>query len=280
MNLETKLLAKFLDDINNNRIVLPTLPEIAIKVRNVVQNPDSTAAQIAVLVGSDPVLSARLLQVANSPLYRGAKAIENLQTAIARLGNTVVRNIVTGMVTEQLYQPRKNALINTYLKEAWLHSAKVAAISHVLARRYTKLKADHVMLGGLLHDIGTLPILSDAENIPELLADPPTLDRIIAKLHNLIGTSILDEWNFPQELIAVVAEHEDLERDSGPAIDYVDIVTVANLHSHIGTDHRLAKIDWSKVPAFRKLGLSPEQSIAAMEEAQEEVAMVQKMFVS
>lgn len=279
MDIEKKLLAKFLDDINNNRISLPTLPEVAMKVREVVQNPESTAAQISVIVGSDPVLSARLLQIANSAMYRPTKPIENLQNAIARLGNTVVRNLVTSMVMENIYQGQANADLNKLLKKLWLHSTKVAAISHVLARKFTKLKPDQAMLGGLIHDIGAIPIYTEAANIPELLADEKLLDSIVSKMHILIGTSILDEWNFPQELIDVVAEHEDLERDSGNGVDYVDVVTVANLHSYLGTQHRLAKFDWSTIPAFKKLGLTPEESIQAMEEAQEEVNIVQKMFM-
>lgn len=280
MSLETELLSKFLDDISHNRITLPMLPEVALKVRQVIEDPNSSAARIAVAISADPALSTRLLQVANSPLYRSAKAIENLQSAITRLGATVVRNIVMGIVVEQLYQPLKNPLLSRKLKGLWLHSTKVAAISHVMARQYTKLKPDQAMLGGLIHDVGAIPVLSEAAQIPELAADEKLLDSVVHKLHNLVGTSILDMWNFPQELIDVVSEHEDLQRNSGAAIDYVDVVTVANILSYVGTQHRLARLEWTEVPAFKKFGLTPEQSIAAMEEAQEEVTLIQRMFSS
>ena len=279
MELENQLLSKFLDDINNNRINLPTLPEVAIKVRDVVQNPDSSAAKIAITIGSDPVLTTKLLQVANSALYRPSTPIENLQTAITRLGQTVVRNIVTGMVMEQLYQKGGNPKVEKHLKALWLHSTKVAAISHVLARKFTKLKPDQAMLAGLIHDIGAIPVYTEAPNIPEL-DDEETLKRVVSKIHNLVGTTILDEWNFPQELIDVVSNHEDLKYDSGEKVDYVDVVTIANILSYVGTSHPLTKTDWTEIPAFKKLGLSPEESIATMEEAQEEVALVQGMFTS
>ncbi len=278
MSLETELLTKFLNDINHNRISLPMLPEIAMKVREVIEDPNSSAAKVTITIGADPALSTRLLQVANSPLYRGVTPIENLQNAITRLGATVVRNIVTGIVMEQLYQPAKNVMLNHKLKALWLHSTKVAAISHVMARKYTKLKPDQAMLGGLIHDIGTIPVLSEAANIAELKDDEELLNKVVHKLHNLIGTAILDMWNFPQELIEVVSEHEDLQRNSGGAIDYVDVVTVANILSYIGTPHHLAKKEWTAIPAFKKFGLTPEQSIAAMEEAQEEVTLIQNMF--
>ena len=280
MALENRLLSKFLDDINHNRLALPTLPEVALKVRKIVEDPTASAAQISVVIGSDPVLSAKLLQVANSPMYRAARPIENLQAAIARLGCSVVRNIVTGIVMEQLYQNKSggNKKAEQKLRELWLHSTKVGAIAHVIARKFTDLKADQAMLGGLIHDIGAIPIYCEADNMPELMEDDERLGHIVHKLHTLIGTSILDEWNFPQELIEVVAEHENLERESGERVDYVDVVTVANLHSYIGTDHPLAQRDWSEIPAFKKIGLTPEESIDAMEEAREEVSIMQKML--
>ncbi len=278
MSLENTILSKFLDDLNHDRLTLPTLPEIALKVREVVQDPDASIARIAVVVGSDPVLSAKLLQVANSAAYRATRPIENLQSAIARLGLTVVRNIVTAMVMEQLYQESRNPEVTRHLKRLWLHSTRVGAISHVMARKFTRLKPDQAMLAGLIHDIGAIPVVCEGENVPELLEDEARLQRIVHKLHTLIGTSILDEWNFPQELIDVVAEHENLTRDSGPEIDYVDIVTVANLHSHLGSDHPLGRVDWSTVPAFTKLGLTPEESIEAMEEAQEEIEIIQSLL--
>ncbi len=280
MSLETELLTKFLDDINHSRVTLPMLPEIAMKVREVIENPNTSAAKITITISADPALSTRLLQVANSSLYRGNVPIENLQSAVTRLGSTVVRNIVTGIVMEQLYQPAKNAMLNRKLKALWLHSTKVAAISHVMARKYTKLKPDQAMLGGLIHDIGTIPVLSEASNIEALREDEALLNSVVHKLHNLIGTAILDVWNFPQELIEVVSEHEDLQRNSGGGVDYVDIVTVANILSHINTPHHLAQKEWSDIPAFKKLGLTPEQSIAALEEAQEEVSLIQGMFSS
>ncbi len=278
MSIESQLLSKFMDDISRNRLSLPTLPEIAMKVKRMAEDPNTTAAQMSVVVGSDPALSTKLLQVANSALYRGNKQIENVQIAITRLGTNVVRNIVTGIVMEQLYQPPGDKYVTKRLKELWLHSTKVAAISHVMARKHTKLKSDQAMLGGLIHDIGAIPVFSEVPNIPELQEDEALLNRVVHKLHNLIGTSILDEWNFPQELIEVVSEHEDPERDSGTNIDYVDIVTVANILSYIGTSHRLTKAEWTEIPAFKKFGLTPEQSIEAMESAQEEVALIQAMF--
>lgn len=136
------------------------------------------------------------------------------------------------------------------------------------------------MLGGLIHDIGTLPILMRAEKSPELMADDAALDRIIAHLHTQVGKAILEVWAFPEELIAAVSGHEDLERDKTPEADYADVVMIANLQSYICGSHRHSNPNWEHIPALAKLGLSPEVSIVTMEETAEDVQEVQRLLTS
>jgi putative nucleotidyltransferase with HDIG domain len=166
------------------------------------------------------------------------------------------------------------------LRALWEHSTEVAAIAHALATQFTKLKSDQALLAGLVHDIGSLPILSRAEDIPELLNDEVMLDRIIQKAHTTVGEAILSKWNFSEEIIAVAAEHENLERDHSGAADYVDLVMVANLQSHLGSDHPHTQQDWSKVPAFSKLGLEPDTSVVDMDETNEAIQAARQALAS
>jgi HD-like signal output (HDOD) protein len=276
--LVDRFVVEMLDDIKNNRLKLPILPEVAFKVREAVNNTNAAAAAIAKAVSSDASIAARLLQVANSPLYRGTNAISNLQSAIARLGPPLVRNLVTSLILKQLFQT-KSPLLRQHMQTLWEHSTQVAAISHILARKFTRLKPDEAMLAGLIHDIGVLPILVKAESHPELLADEAQLNDIIDRLHPAIGRLILEAWKFPPELVAVAAEHENLTRIS-EQMDYTDIVTVANLHSHLGSKHRHAKVRFIDVPAFTKLGLTPETSVATLEEASAEMKDVKSMLAA
>lgn len=276
--LVDKFVGEILDDIKNNRLKLPILPEIAFKVREAVSDTNAAAAAIAKAVSSDASIAARLLQVVNSPLYRGANAINNLQSAIARLGPPLVRNLVTSLILKQLFQT-KSPLLRQHMQVLWEHSTQVASICHVLARKFTRLQPDEAMLAGLIHDIGALPILLKAENHPELLADEAKLNDIINKLHASIGRLILEAWKFPSELVTAAAEHENLARNS-EQVDYADIVTVANLHSYLGSKHRHAKVKFTDVPAFSKLGLTPESSLSAMEEAATEMKEVKSMLAA
>ncbi len=273
-----KFVAGMLDDIKANRLKLPILPEVAVRVRDAVSDEGSSAGKVAKLVGSDAALASRLLQVANSPLFRGAAKIESVQNAIARLGVPQVRSLVTSLIMKQLYQT-KSSILKKRMQRLWEHSTEVAAISHILARKFTKLKPDEAMLAGLIHDIGILPILVKAEEIPELANNDSALDEVIDKLHASIGRLILEAWKFPAELVAVAAQHEDLQRNS-EQVDYVDVVMVANLHSYIGSKHRHAGGNWNNIPAFAKLNLTPDQSIKALEEAKETMAEMKALIAA
>ena len=280
MDLEKKFLSDFLTDLNANRVVLPTLPEVAMQVRNAVGDPQATTARIEKIINSDPALSTKLLKVVNSPAYRGSEPITNLRMAITRLGTNQVRNLATGLVMEQLYQVTSTDNIKQHLKDLWLHSTRVATLSHVIARRFTKLKPDEAMLAGLIHDIGTLPILNRASLFPQLLEDDEKLVAVMQRLHTMIGPAVLDEWGFSRDMVIVSAEHEDIYQARDGEVDYVDVIIVANLHSYLGTQNRLAKINWEEVPAFAKIGMTPEDSFAAMEEARDEMREMQGILAS
>ncbi len=279
MNTEEQILEGFLGDLNENRLILPTLPEVALRVRDAVENEGATIGEITRVISSDAAISARLLQVCNSPLYRTRSPIEDLQTAISRLGDTQVKNLVSSLVMQQMFQATSDVL-DKKMRRTWEHSTTVASISYVLSAA-TKLSSDQAMLAGLIHDIGTLPIIVHAEDMPELRNDPVLLDKIISKLHPIIGEKILRDWGFPQAMVDVAAQHENLVRDPGTDdYDMVDIVIVANLHSLIGDehDHDHADLDWKTVPAFKRLGIEPEINIVDIEENKESLEEIQAIL--
>ena len=208
MNSEEKIVSELLDDLENNRLTLPTLPEVALRIRDEIESDNVNASRVADIVTKDIALSAKLLQIANSPLYRSRNTIENIQSAIARLGFTQIRNLVSSLVMKQMFQAT-NDVLDQKLRESWNHSVQVAAIASVLATQHKNLQRDQAMLAGLVHDIGKLPILVHAESTPDLFDDPLALDRILAKLHPIIGQKILEKWQFPKFIIDCASNHED-----------------------------------------------------------------------
>jgi HD-like signal output (HDOD) protein len=268
-----KVRTEIITAINNDQLVLPTLPEVALKVREVADDPDASIDKLTNVIGGDAALSARIIRVANSPLLRASRAIEDLRTALMRLGIQYTCNIATGLAMEQMFQATSD-LVDMRMREVWRRSSEVAGISHVLCKHYTRLRPDQATLAGLIHKIGVLPILTYAEDNPALLKDSFTLDAVIDQLHAPIGDLILKTWGFPEELAHIPTQHIDFVRQS-PKADYGDIVTVAMLQSYLGTDSPMTKIDCTQVKAFERLGLDPEMQMAESEDlnAEMEAAM-------
>ena len=258
---------RVIDAIRNNRIVLPTLPEAALKVRDAAEDPRTDAAGIARVIAGDAALSARVVRVANSPLLRASTPILDLRMAISRLGMQYTCSLAIGLAMEQMFQATSN-LIDERLRSIWAHSTEVAGISAVLARSYTRLKPDQATLAGLVHQIGALPVLRFAEEYRQLLKDPQLLEQSITELHGELGQLILDTWSFAPELSCVPADYLKFDR-SPPSVDYADVVMVANLQSLIGSGHPLTQMDWHQIGAFARLGLEPEFNAMEVEDLSE-----------
>ncbi|MBQ0744817.1 MAG: HDOD domain-containing protein [Pseudomonas sp.] len=254
-DLAQRVQDELIQAIEKDQLVLPTLPEVALRVREAAEDPDVNIAHLVREISNDAALSARLIKVVNSPLLRTRQEITDLSMAVNRMGITYTANLATGLAMAQMFQATSD-VIDRKMREVWGRSTEVAGISHVLCRHYTKLKPDQATLAGLVHQIGVLPILSYAEENDQLLADPASLDLVIERIHPIIGDRILEAWDFPVPLRHVPTQHLDFNRNS-PTVDYADIVQVAMLQS-LSSEHPLAQMDWNTIPAFAKLGISQD----------------------
>ncbi|MFZ3024802.1 HDOD domain-containing protein [Pseudomonas sp.] len=270
--LADKVQQELIQAIDNDDLVLPTLPEVALKVREAAEDPNIGTPQLSKVIGNDAALTARIIKVVNSPLLRTSKEITDLSMAINRLGINYTCNLATGLAMEQMFQATSD-VVDRKMREVWNKSTEIAGICHVLCKQFTRLLPDQATLAGLVHQIGALPILTYAEDHNELLSDSISLNHVIEQIHPIIGDKILRTWEFPEQIAMVPSQYLDFSRDSAK-VDYVDIVQVATLQSYIGTEHPYTKLDWSQIPAFAKLGLDPSQDIhededlnAAMEAA-------------
>jgi len=263
--------------IEKNELVLPTLPEVALKVRAAVNSGKASDTELAKIISGDPALSARLLQVANSPIYRARQKIENIQTAIIRMGHNAIRTLITSLAMQQVFKPRL-PLLDEYFHTIWKHSVNVSAVSRALAMHCGHLDKEQAMLAGLIHQIGKLPILAVAEKNPALGRDTELLDRLLENLHPAIGKLIMETWDMPESLSRVAWEYLDFQRDSGPTADYVDVVQVAFVESQMAKNPALA-LQTAEIKAFKKLGLDPEIEVLEIEGVSEEVRETELVFL-
>ncbi len=265
------------EELDANRLVLPTLPDVALKVRDAVAKGEVSSQDLAEMIITDAALSARLMQVANSPLYRGTVEVNNIQMAVTRLGSTTIRTLITSLVMQQMFTPTTEVL-EQYFRETWEQGVNVSAISRALAAFVPHLNPDEAMLAGLIHQIGKLPILMLVEDIPEFRDSPSRLNKLLEKAHPEIGKIIMNTWDFPEELKLVASEYINFERDSSEKADYVDLVQVAFLQSIAGTDHPACRVDWNTVSSFAKLGLASDAEILDIEGVSEEIGLTHSML--
>lgn len=246
---EHAIVAEIHDALEAQRLDLPTLPDMAIKIQNLIDDPNVSADKIVNLLSSDPAISAYIIKAANSAALSNTTPVSNLRNAISRLGYRTLRSIVLNVTMNKLFQAR-NPLVNQHMKALWAHCREVAAISYVLAQQHRHLKPDQAMLAGLVHDIGALPLYLYADRYHSPL-DKTTLEDLVRKFSTDIGAKVLQSWGFPDELVDVVAGHENLQRTSSSNLpDYVDVVTMANLQMP-GTVKLVA---WKNVNAAGRLG--------------------------
>ena len=252
--------------VESNTIVLPTLPEVAIKLREVVEDEDSSAQKVAETLTQDASLTARLIQVANSPLYRTRNPIEDLQSAVTRLGMTLVRDLVVSLAMKQIFQATSDALEEQF-RRVWNSSVEVAAISRMLASGIPEVNSEQALLAGLVHNIGALPILVLAENDDVLFNDSKALAEMIYELQGPVGELILKAWEFPESMIEVVTHAQDFAYAHDGDIHLVDLVQVALLQGQHVDDHHMPE-DWSAVPAFAQMSMDAEVNVVEVEDNQ------------
>jgi HD-like signal output (HDOD) protein len=276
---EKAFLESLNEAIDSNRLTLPTLPEVAIQVRDAVEKENSTAKVVSDIIVTDAALSARLLQVANSPLYRGRVQIDSVQMAVTRLGVRLVRSLVVSLIMQQIFQAT-NDLLDKKFRQVWEESVQIAALSRVLASGLEQLDRDQAMLGGLIHNIGALPVLAMAENHDELLEDADELDRVLAALSPTVGTRILNTWDFPPSLINVTQHFLDLDYQNEGEADYADVVQVARLESLVGKPGSVAMTEWANIPSFHRVGVETEVNIVEVEGVADDVQNIEVLFLS
>lgn len=239
--------------IKTDKLILPTLPEIALRVREAAEDPEVSIEHLASLIGNDAALSARIIRVSNNPLMRANQPITDIKSALLRLGIQYTSNIATGLAMQQMFQATSD-IIDQRMRDIWNKSSEVAGICYVLCKHYTRLRPDQATLAGLVHKIGVLPILSYAENNQDLLRDSFTLDRVIEELHAPLGNLILKAWRFPESLASIPTDYLNFSRQA-PKADLTDLVTVAVINSE-ENNPRFKDIDFNQVTAFQRLGIT------------------------
>ena len=228
MATETALLRILVEKISNDTLVLPTLPAIALKVRRAADDPDIKLNVMAEVVCQDPSLSARMIKISNSAYLGRSIKVTSTQQAITRIGLRHMKNIATALAMEQLFVS-KNDIVKQYMAQIWADTIEIVANSlavmqvHAKQTKNRSLTIETMMLAALVHNIGVLPILTEAERHADIFANPTFLDVAIEKMAGKLGASIMTEWGFEPEFVDVAQNWKDLSVTS-EVVSYLDLV--------------------------------------------------------
>lgn len=223
-----RFLAHLAADLSKGEISFPTFIDATVKVRLALNNPNVDAERLAQVVSAEPLLSAKLVRLANSAaLNPGGRPVGDVKSAVMRVGFAAVRTLAVSVAMEQLLASKDLEAWFDKARDIWLHSVDVAAVAWVLARRFGRLNPDEALFAGLVHNIGHFYLLSRAVRYPELAAAPEELDALLHEWHAGVGHAVLDTLGLPEDVLRAVAEHES-EEARVPPRDLTDVLVLAN----------------------------------------------------
>ncbi|MBL8430523.1 MAG: HDOD domain-containing protein [Dechloromonas sp.] len=216
----------------SGEVVFPTYFDAVLSLRKILNDPDRSMADIAHAVAVEPLISAKLLQLANSAAFNtGGKQLVDLKSAITRLGLNSVRTTALSIVMTQLMRAKGMAEFSELTHSLWEHSINAAAAASVVARRCSRQNADEAMLAGLIHDLGAFYMLYRATQYDELRHRPDTVKYLIIQWHESIGVSLLNALGLPEEIVEATNDHDHMRPTPTSLRNLSDVVYVANMLS-------------------------------------------------
>ncbi len=187
-------------------LVFPTTAELSLKVQRLIDDPDCSIDALAKLVQADPVLAARVVAVANSVVYnRSGRAIDDIRSAVSRLGFNTLRVLAAAVVVRQMESMAGSPAHRALAMTLWEHTAHVAALSQVIARRVTHVNPDTAFFAGIIHEIGGFYLVARSADYPGLLESPHgSLLAWDAGGAAAVGRAVLKQLGAPAAVIEAI----------------------------------------------------------------------------
>ena len=261
---------------------LVSFPDVAIRVNNMVNDPDSTAAQIGEIISQDPALTTAILKVANSPLFGFSREVDTVSRAVTILGGKQIRDLTLATTATNTFKNIPNELLS--MDDFWYHSLCCGLAAQELASISKNRKLESVFIAGLLHDIGQLLIFN---KVPELavkslmqsLDDEELFEaerEIMGFDHAQLGAALVKHLGLPESLQTCIAFHHEPTK----AEDYKIEVALVHIANSIACLIEIKSNSLADAPpidpsAWEVTGLSEDVVDSIIEAVQEKVAETQ-----
>lgn len=264
-------------DLAAGNVKVPTLPEVSMKIKRAAVDPEIDISSLSKVAETDPAFCGYLIQVSNSPIYRGAADIQKVPLAIGRLGLQNTRNIAMTYAVRALFAFNKKN-IAPWLRRVWQSSTYTAAVASVIAEHMENkmFDLDEAILGGLLQDIGCLPLIDKAGKYPELIQDEEAMLFLFDRYAANIGTAIIRQWGLGENFVEVANNRDNWKFNEVDGVQLTDLILLSKLHTYIGQTNRQNLPRINQIPSFVKLRLdaklSPEKSLQFITDAKDKIS--------
>jgi len=201
---------------------IATLPEVTLRIINVIEDPKSTARDLHAIIKKDPPLTAKILKVVNSAFYGLPGQVGSVERAIVLLGLRAIKNIAVATSVTRLFNGARS-VSGFDPKELWRHCLAVGVASHLIFQKKNRGLAEEAFLAGLIHDIGIIVAFQAfADRFAEVLARVGAGNTswcqaetdVFGVDHEMLGTGLAVKWKFPMGLRAAIGYHHAPERVS------------------------------------------------------------------
>ncbi|MGB5586269.1 MAG: HDOD domain-containing protein [Gammaproteobacteria bacterium] len=260
-------------ELSGDAIELPYLPDIAVRMRKLMNDPDCSLQQLGKTLSAEPGLAARLLRIANSAQYnRSGKMLTEVTPAVNRLGFELVRNTCWTYALAQMQRQQDLQPVADQLVEQWQISTDVASLAFVVARETNVGQPDEALMAGMIHNVGTVYILSRQAGLAEGSLGREALSSVIEDWNCSIGRAIAENWELAEETVEAVANYRQLDRIGLGHADLCDVLTVAVCL------HEGKLVEVPELAAAQRMKLKLEIITRLMDEVDEERAALQNML--
>ncbi len=278
---KNRLLHSFAQYYTHEELEIPSLPAIAAKLQRAMQH-DIGIADAVKIIQLDPVISAKLIGLANCPLYVSVTPAKSCFEAVNRIGLNATRNLVIGLSLSRIFK-HNSPLIKKCADKIWKQSLYISTLSYVLATVTKQANPEEALLAGLICNIGAVPFLSFADNLPKDYCTEADIELALPYVKGPVGYKVLLDWGFSEDFLKVPIYSEDWYQNSSVELNLTDIVVLSRLHSKIGQPGLPELPAITSIPAASKLknfALSPEHSLSLLYEAKHQINEALKIFAS
>ncbi len=190
---------------SSGELCFPTSVDAGLRVLKAVEDPGLGQASLARIVLAEPLLSAKLVRLANSAaLNPHNQTVYDVRQAVLRVGVDLIRSLAVAVIVDQLRHASAHGEARAMSNRLWERSVHVAALSYVLARRMTCLNPDEAMFAGIVKDLGRFYLLSQLAGFPALFADRAMLSALVNDLSDEVSDRVFGELALPANVVAAV----------------------------------------------------------------------------